>query len=733
MSGFINKSTKKVAPKLSGFRRRPVPSPTVPPTPDASDRPSTEPQPSPTPSQSQLTPISTAQQQDAPGPLPEPQQLESEPPSASHPPLQTPENSQDPVQDAPNSGSSALSQPSTESERDDGPPSKRRRLTPPPTQNTEAFIDEETRDTTEVQQQQHLESLIQSTQPISQSEAASTPASEERPTTDSIEEVQVTDHAATTGSQIAEDQRETTAPQALEQHGSAHARGQVQNAEKPVQSRSKPPLPPASPPFGGTIMRTVEDSEEPLPIPKQRKVRKDKGTRRQKKRQEVGSGVNDSQHTTENGYSETHPAGRGDVNASEGPSEASRPPATESRTPTRGVKAPKSRSHTFQPSLTPAITTESGPLFGGTSRPRKRKRQRPKTPPENEHVEITPSITTMHDLCRDTRTGKTSSKEKRLQARDMAEIERRQQVAQERLRSLNSVVQSARDLRDDRDRSAPATNGDVNGEEPVHHQGPTLRLVDGVIQLDETSLQVDRHAAAAGSDPDAAGAPIEEDDLAQRITGHSWMYVNRRDPVERQPHAHKADPWDPEQTRLFYEALRMFGTDFEIISAMFPGRTRRRIKAKFTREERENPELIDEALGVRGRVPMNLEQYAQATGRDPIDGDEDGEEGGERRGFVDPAKLKEELAKEEEQAMKEIEEVRKEAEEERRQREAAELHQSGEGMGGEGTVAGSGKESEGGKRKRKCGNEKEDGKSTRKRKKRPPVAAGGEEVIQSVE
>jgi len=45
------------------------------------------------------------------------------------------------------------------------------------------------------------------------------------------------------------------------------------------------------------------------------------------------------------------------------------------------------------------------------------------------------------------------------------------------------------------------------------------------------------------------------------------------------------------------QALQQFGTDFELIQNLFPGRTRRQVKAKFKNEEKLNPVRLADALG----------------------------------------------------------------------------------------------------------------------------------------
>lgn len=51
----------------------------------------------------------------------------------------------------------------------------------------------------------------------------------------------------------------------------------------------------------------------------------------------------------------------------------------------------------------------------------------------------------------------------------------------------------------------------------------------------------------------------------------------------------------------------MWGTDFNLISQMFPYRTRRQIKAKFVNEEKKHPVMIE--LALRSKLPPNFDHY----------------------------------------------------------------------------------------------------------------------------
>ncbi|RMZ54427.1 hypothetical protein APUTEX25_002003, partial [Auxenochlorella protothecoides] len=67
---------------------------------------------------------------------------------------------------------------------------------------------------------------------------------------------------------------------------------------------------------------------------------------------------------------------------------------------------------------------------------------------------------------------------------------------------------------------------------------------------------------------------------------NSYTYANR---------LHN-ERWGAEDTELFYKALSQFGTDFTLISHLFPGRQRPHLKNKFKRESKVNPRRVDAAL-----------------------------------------------------------------------------------------------------------------------------------------
>lgn len=126
-------------------------------------------------------------------------------------------------------------------------------------------------------------------------------------------------------------------------------------------------------------------------------------------------------------------------------------------------------------------------------------------------------------------------------------------------------------------------------------RAPQVRIVNGQIVLDVNSLQVDR--TARDNDTLEQVEYVEENPLERTVNSRTYSkhIISAR--------------WDAPSTELFYQGLSQWGTDFEMISSMFPSRTRRQIKNKFTIEERRNPVLVTQAL-IR-KQPVDMEEYAR--------------------------------------------------------------------------------------------------------------------------
>ncbi|KAJ4411659.1 hypothetical protein N0V82_008973 [Gnomoniopsis sp. IMI 355080] len=188
-----------------------------------------------------------------------------------------------------------------------------------------------------------------------------------------------------------------------------------------------------------------------------------------------------------------------------------------------------------------------------------------------------------------------------------------------------------------------------------------MRVVNGVMVVDETTTQYDRYAEA-----DAARENYEskeEHEFSRRTT--------QRTNMTRKP---QANFWAAEETEKFYHGLRMFGTDFGMIAKMFGGgKSRRQVKLKFNREERANPVGVNKCIIGEKEVAMDLD----AVG------------GGE--GLEESADIKDELLREqnerEAQAKALEDEVAAEARRKREELMGKRKGDKGKGLGGNETTA----------------------------------------------
>ena len=134
----------------------------------------------------------------------------------------------------------------------------------------------------------------------------------------------------------------------------------------------------------------------------------------------------------------------------------------------------------------------------------------------------------------------------------------------------------------------------------LERAAPRTIIIDGQIQLDEASLVIDRHARAARDREVDVVDFIDENELTRRVNSNSWLKVDR------------SGGWNEALTEQFYEGLRMFGTDFHMISKMFPGRTRHAVKLKFNKEEKCNAWRIESTLKGE-KLAVDMDEYSKLT------------------------------------------------------------------------------------------------------------------------
>ena len=236
--------------------------------------------------------------------------------------------------------------------------------------------------------------------------------------------------------------------------------------------------------------------------------------------------------------------------------------------------------------------------------------------------EIDPNTVTMFDVSYDKKHGKVSEREKRMAEIDWREVARKRREENDRAALAAQAPPASENI-------IETTEGATGQAEPPPPEqegtavvsGVPLRVVNGQIIIDDEGLTINRQEQAQAQAED--DEPVEEEnDLTRRINNATHLHDRRRDIADRVPvWKRKSDPWTDEETDRFYEQLAIYGTDFYMISTLFAPKTRRQIKSKFTREEKLDPQRINDALlgRTRARPKLSLEHYARETGRSVSD------------------------------------------------------------------------------------------------------------------
>ncbi|CAN8274969.1 unnamed protein product [Cochlearia groenlandica] len=95
-----------------------------------------------------------------------------------------------------------------------------------------------------------------------------------------------------------------------------------------------------------------------------------------------------------------------------------------------------------------------------------------------------------------------------------------------------------------------------------------------------------------------------EDEFAMEEGENQETNVVKPDsPVNYQTYMNKTSRtrWSKEDTELFYEGIREFGSNLSMVQQLFRNRTREQIKLKFKLEERRYPFKLDDALSSRSK------------------------------------------------------------------------------------------------------------------------------------
>jgi transcription factor TFIIIB component B'' len=239
-----------------------------------------------------------------------------------------------------------------------------------------------------------------------------------------------------------------------------------------------------------------------------------------------------------------------------------------------------------QPEVAPK-TTKKRRKRDGT----KKRAKRAETPENAEDEVIDVTTITMADLCKDMKIGKKFSKA---------------DLIKERLSKQKAAVKAARDAAAEADDDAAAgdeteqtgQDGDASPPE-TGNLGLQMRVVDGHIVLNDETTQVSRQDHF---DPSRVMEVVDEDDFTRVITQNTFG---------KQWGKPRTQAWDEAATEMFYKGLRTWGTDFETIAKMFPHRTRKQIKMKFNREEKDNGPRVTRTLNEPRGVVNHEESLAE--------------------------------------------------------------------------------------------------------------------------
>ena len=234
------------------------------------------------------------------------------------------------------------------------------------------------------------------------------------------------------------------------------------------------------------------------------------------------------------------------------------------------------------------VTEASGVTNDKQERFRGRKRRLPSSLVENESHEILPDQVKMSELVKDSHRGKPSRREAEMEKIDWAEVKRKRHEA------VKEAIKEEQRQKESKKNGPPLPA-------PGPHATERLVLVNGQMVIEESSRVVDRSAATI-RDAEQSGEAISEDKLTARVNQAT---------VGRRPSTRIHSMWNEEETEKFYQGLRMFGTDFMMISKMFPDTARGIIKRKFTKEERLHPHKIQAALNAKD--PVDLQALSEIT------------------------------------------------------------------------------------------------------------------------
>ena len=646
-SSFINKNTsgKKFAPKAA--RRRPAaakpaaaltePIPISQPEPESSNAPAEPSITAPLPTPASTQPATQPAEPPAPQPLPEYTPAAApEPASVPTPAVEAPQPPPE-AQHAPRPSPQQVDVPqAVEDDIEAGRSPKRRRIASPPRQSTPmvpvaVMVPPQDAQTGEIIPQQ----------PAPPAETLSVPSAELREPSVSTGAAPTTEAEGPAQSK----RRRRTLPWTAVNHPQEEG-GEASAAADPPAKKKRAPPKPRGKKEAAEVAADGEpqengDGEEAEPTQNRPSARARGKRRAEPEIGEDGQPVEPPPKKPRKPRKDKdkQPAAEGETAEGDGSEEGD---ATAKPKPKPKPRAPKRRKST------PAEGAEGEE---GHVEPKKRGRPpREDTPSDAEDHVIDPDTMCMDDLAsRNIRVGKLSRREREMRKIDWDAVKQRRREEDARHITTKEAQAAVDKLLETDDVEQVST-------------GPRYHVVDGRIELVQDSGTIDRERDA---DREIGMMTItEEDDLTTRITSRSFMKNNKRFPNEFVLPG-QGKRWNAQSTEMFYQGLRSFGTDFQMIAHMFPGMTRRSIKTKFTREERENPELVRDCLRGESTLASHWGEFLEASQR-------------QDDSFADSDRIKRELEEEEARMREQIDAALKDKEEREHQKRLAGVTEDGD-------------------------------------------------------
>ena len=205
--------------------------------------------------------------------------------------------------------------------------------------------------------------------------------------------------------------------------------------------------------------------------------------------------------------------------------------------------------------------------------------------------------------------------EARALATDQAEI--REAYAREQARATEEAREQARATEEDILRIGNAALTRRLSTEEEIPRGREKKRCAATRAPAETPLTAPRSGDTTDDDWDAEVLPAKRvrGTTPPRPTLQSPTATTASDTVPVTPEVPKkvkvpSKPWDLEETRRFYDALRRFGTDFTMMLTAFPGRTQRQLKNKYKQESRTQSSLVSMALDASIATDLTAPQVA---------------------------------------------------------------------------------------------------------------------------